>query len=44
MTTTFDAIVIGTGQAGPSLARRLAGSGCLIDILPHLFRHVAAHL
>jgi pyruvate/2-oxoglutarate dehydrogenase complex dihydrolipoamide dehydrogenase (E3) component len=27
MTETFDAIVIGTGQAGPALAVRLAGSG-----------------
>src|SRR5918996_888948 len=27
MTTTYDAIIIGTGQAGPSLAARLAGVG-----------------
>jgi pyruvate/2-oxoglutarate dehydrogenase complex dihydrolipoamide dehydrogenase (E3) component len=27
MTTTYDAIIIGTGQAGPSLAVRLAGAG-----------------
>jgi pyruvate/2-oxoglutarate dehydrogenase complex dihydrolipoamide dehydrogenase (E3) component len=27
MATTYDAIVIGTGQAGPSLAVRLAGAG-----------------
>ena len=27
MTTTHDAIIIGTGQAGPSLAARLAGAG-----------------
>jgi pyruvate/2-oxoglutarate dehydrogenase complex dihydrolipoamide dehydrogenase (E3) component len=27
MSQTYDAIVIGTGQAGPSLARRLAGTG-----------------
>lgn len=27
MTTRFDAIVVGAGQAGPSLAARLAGSG-----------------
>src|SRR5712671_6611138 len=27
MTEDFDAIVIGTGQAGPALAVRLAGSG-----------------
>src|SRR4029450_6681496 len=25
--TSYDAIIIGTGQAGPALARRLAGSG-----------------
>ena len=27
MATTYDAIIIGTGQAGPSLAVRLAGAG-----------------
>src|SRR6201986_3770615 len=27
MPTEFDAIVIGTGQAGPTLAKRLAGAG-----------------
>src|SRR5262245_19185929 len=27
MATTYDAIIIGTGQAGPSLAARLAGAG-----------------
>jgi pyruvate/2-oxoglutarate dehydrogenase complex dihydrolipoamide dehydrogenase (E3) component len=27
MATTYDAIIIGTGQAGPSLAGRLAGAG-----------------
>ncbi|HZS09117.1 MAG TPA: FAD-containing oxidoreductase [Blastocatellia bacterium] len=27
MTTKFDAVIIGTGQAGPSLAARLAGAG-----------------
>src|SRR3954447_2254655 len=27
MSTEYDAIIIGTGQAGPSLARRLAGAG-----------------
>jgi pyruvate/2-oxoglutarate dehydrogenase complex dihydrolipoamide dehydrogenase (E3) component len=31
--TDFDAIVIGTGQAGPSLARRLAGSGMKVAIV-----------
>lgn len=30
---TFDAIVIGTGQAGPSLARRLAGAGMKVAIV-----------
>jgi pyruvate/2-oxoglutarate dehydrogenase complex dihydrolipoamide dehydrogenase (E3) component len=27
MATTYDALIIGTGQAGPSLAVRLAGAG-----------------
>src|ERR1700688_1288283 len=31
--TQFDAIIIGTGQAGPSLARRLAGAGMKIAII-----------
>lgn len=31
--TAFDAIVIGTGQAGPALARRLAGSGMKVAIV-----------
>ena len=29
----YDAIIIGTGQAGPSLARRLAGSGMTVAII-----------
>jgi pyruvate/2-oxoglutarate dehydrogenase complex dihydrolipoamide dehydrogenase (E3) component len=34
----FDAIVIGTGQAGPSLAHRLAGAGMRVAIIErHLF-------
>jgi len=33
MTTTYDAIVIGTGQAGPSLAVRLAGAGMKTAII-----------
>jgi len=33
MTTRFDAIVIGTGQAGPSLARRLAQSGMKVAVI-----------
>ena len=33
MTTTYDAIVIGTGQAAPSLAVRLAGVGMKVAII-----------
>jgi pyruvate/2-oxoglutarate dehydrogenase complex dihydrolipoamide dehydrogenase (E3) component len=33
MKTTYDAIIIGTGQAGPSLAVRLAGSGMKLAII-----------
>jgi pyruvate/2-oxoglutarate dehydrogenase complex dihydrolipoamide dehydrogenase (E3) component len=33
MPTQFDAIVIGTGQAGPSLAIRLSGSGMRVAII-----------
>jgi pyruvate/2-oxoglutarate dehydrogenase complex dihydrolipoamide dehydrogenase (E3) component len=33
MATTYDAIVIGTGQAGPSLAARLAGAGLRTAII-----------
>src|SRR5881296_965262 len=33
MITTYDAIVIGTGQAGPSLAVRLAGTGMKVAIV-----------
>src|SRR5437899_9595528 len=33
MATKFDAIVIGTGQAGPSLAVRLAGTGMKVAII-----------
>ena len=29
----YDAIVIGTGQAGPALARRLAGAGMTVAII-----------
>ena len=32
MTTNYDAIVIGTGQAGPSLAAKLAGAGMKVAI------------
>ncbi len=33
MTTQYDAIIIGTGQAGPFLARRLAGAGRKVAIV-----------
>lgn len=33
MATKFDAIVIGTGQSGPSLAARLAGAGMKVAII-----------
>ncbi|MEP6716668.1 MAG: FAD-containing oxidoreductase [Terriglobia bacterium] len=33
MTSAFDAIVIGTGQAGPSVARRFAGAGMKVAII-----------
>ncbi|MDN0073879.1 FAD-containing oxidoreductase [Crenobacter sp. SG2303] len=33
MTTRFDAIIIGTGQAGPSLAARLSGAGMKVAII-----------
>jgi len=33
MANTYDAIVIGTGQAGPSLAVRLAGTGMKVAII-----------
>jgi pyruvate/2-oxoglutarate dehydrogenase complex dihydrolipoamide dehydrogenase (E3) component len=33
MATKYDAIVIGTGQAGPSLAVRLAGTGMTVAII-----------
>jgi pyruvate/2-oxoglutarate dehydrogenase complex dihydrolipoamide dehydrogenase (E3) component len=33
MATKYDAIVIGTGQAGPSLAARLAGAGMKVAII-----------
>jgi pyruvate/2-oxoglutarate dehydrogenase complex dihydrolipoamide dehydrogenase (E3) component len=33
MTTPYDAIIIGTGQAGPSLARRLAAAGKKVAIV-----------
>src|SRR5580693_3516593 len=33
MTKNYDAIVIGTGQAGPFLAQRLAGAGMKVAII-----------
>ena len=33
MTATYDAIVIGTGQAGPSLTQRLTGAGMKVAII-----------
>ncbi len=33
MSTAYDAIIIGTGQAGPSLARRLASAGMKVAII-----------
>jgi pyruvate/2-oxoglutarate dehydrogenase complex dihydrolipoamide dehydrogenase (E3) component len=33
MTKAYDAIIIGTGQAGPSLAQRLAGAGMKVAII-----------
>jgi len=33
MATTYDAIIIGTGQAGPALAVRLAGAGWKVAII-----------
>src|SRR4051794_5024052 len=33
MSTHFDAIVVGTGQAGPALAARLAGAGMKVAVI-----------
>jgi pyruvate/2-oxoglutarate dehydrogenase complex dihydrolipoamide dehydrogenase (E3) component len=33
MTKTYDAIIIGTGQSGPSLAARLLGSGMTVAVI-----------
>lgn len=33
MATTYDAIIIGTGQSGPSLAARLAGAGMNVAVI-----------
>lgn len=38
MSTHFDAVVVGAGQAGPSLAARLRGAGLTVAIVErHLF-------
>jgi pyruvate/2-oxoglutarate dehydrogenase complex dihydrolipoamide dehydrogenase (E3) component len=38
MTQTYDAIIIGTGQAGPSLARRFSKAGMSVAVIErHLF-------
>jgi pyruvate/2-oxoglutarate dehydrogenase complex dihydrolipoamide dehydrogenase (E3) component len=37
MATTYDAIIIGTGQAGPFLARRLTGAGMTVAIVERKF-------
>jgi len=37
MTIRYDAIIIGTGQAGPSLAGRLAGAGMKVAIIERKF-------
>ena len=33
----FDAIIIGTGQSGPALARRLAGAGRKVAVIERKF-------
>ncbi len=33
MATKFDAIVIGTGQSGPSLASRMSGEGMQVAVI-----------
>ena len=33
MTKTYDAIIIGTGQAGPSMAQRMTGEGLKVAII-----------
>jgi pyruvate/2-oxoglutarate dehydrogenase complex dihydrolipoamide dehydrogenase (E3) component len=44
MATQFDAIIIGTGQAGPSLAVRLASAGMKTAIVASLFSRVTNRL
>lgn len=33
MATKFDAIVVGTGQSGPSMASRLSGEGLNVAVI-----------
>jgi len=33
MAENFDAIIVGTGQAGPSLAQRMTGAGMKVAII-----------
>src|SRR5262245_15565542 len=37
MAVSYDAIIIGTGQAGPFLARRLAGAGMKVAVIERKF-------
>jgi len=38
MTQSYDAIIIGTGQAGPALAGRLSSAGMSVAVIErHLF-------
>ena len=45
MTVRFDAIVIGTGQAGPALAARLSTAGMRVAVVErkHFRRHLREH-
>jgi pyruvate/2-oxoglutarate dehydrogenase complex dihydrolipoamide dehydrogenase (E3) component len=36
LTTKYDAIVIGTGEAGPSLVGRLAGAGMRVAVVKRI--------
>jgi osmotically-inducible protein OsmY len=44
MTTRFDAIIIGTGQSGPSLAARLAGAGRKVAIIELMRYYLESHM
>ena len=45
MTITYDAVIIGAGQAGPPLAVRLAGAGKKVAIsrAQPVWRHLRQH-